>query len=302
MKKIVITGATSFIGVHLIEELSRQGKNDIYAIIRPCSANKYRLDSISGIHVVECSLADMDKLFDNLPEQIDVFYHLAWEGARRPHRDDAVLQENNYNAAIKAFSLAAAKKCKVFVGAGSQAEYGKTIGVITEDYPTNPTTEYGKYKLKAYQKISRLGKEKGVAVKWPRIFSAYGRYDYAGTLLMSAINKFQNDEPLDMTEGVQNWNYLYVGDIAKLLVMIGLMPCDDGVYNFASKDNRPLREYLIDLKKIMESNSKLNFGAVSYEREGVVSFLPVTEMIKKNFPSFQYTSFCDGIKYTIQYL
>lgn len=296
MKKIVITGATSFIGVHLIEELSRQGNYDIYAIIRPHSANKYRLDSISGINVMECSLADMDKLSDKLPEQIDVFYHLAWEGARRPHRDDAVLQKNNYNAAIKAFTLATAKKCQVFVGAGSQAEYGKTVGAITEDYPTNPITEYGKYKLKAYQDISSLGNESGVAVKWPRIFSAYGRYDYAGTLLMSAIEKFQRNEPLDMTEGVQNWNYLYVQDIAKMLILIGTEMCEDGVYNFASLDNRSLHDYIVELKSILKTDSKVNFGAVPYGDEGVVSFEPVIDKLKRNFPYLEFTPYNIGIR------
>lgn len=300
MKKIVITGATSFIGVHLIEELSRQGKYDIYAVIRPRSANRHRLDFISGIHVVECSLADMDKLSDKLPEQIDVFYHLAWEGARRPQRDDAVLQENNYAAALKAFSLAAAKKCQVFIGAGSQAEYGKTVGDITEDYPAEPTTEYGKYKLKAYQEISRLGSDSGVAVKWPRIFSAYGRYDYAGTLLMSAIEKFQRNEPLDMTAGVQNWNYLYVRDIAKMLMLIGTEKCEDGVYNFASLDNRMLRDYIVELKEILNSNSKVNFGTVAYGSEGVVSFKPVIEKYSKNFPNTKFSLFASGIQEMIQ--
>lgn len=300
MKKIVITGATSFIGTHLIKEMSRLGKYDIYAIIRPHSVNKYRLDSIYGIHVVECSLADMDKLSDKLPEQIDVFYHLAWEGARRPHRDDAVLQKNNYNAAIKAFTLATAKKCQVFVGAGSQAEYGKTVGAITEDYPTNPITEYGKYKLKAYQDISSLGNESGVAVKWPRIFSAYGRYDYPGTLLMSAIEKFQRNEPLDMTEGVQNWNYLYVRDIAKMLILIGTEKCEDGVYNFASKDNRPLCEYIKELKSVMKSNSDVNFGAVSYGSEGVISFEPIVDKFLKNFHKMKFTLFSNGIQELIK--
>ena len=296
MKKIVITGATSFIGVHLIEELSRQGNYDIYAIIRPNSANKYRLDSIAGINVIECSLEDMDKLYDKLPEQIDVFYHLAWEGARRPHRDDAALQEKNYNAALKAFALAVAKKCKVFVGAGSQAEYGKTVGTITEDYPTEPTTEYGKYKLKAYQEISRIGKEKGVAVKWPRIFSAYGRYDYAGTLLMSAIDKFQKNEPLDMTQGLQNWNYLYVRDIAKMLILVGTAKCEDGVYNFASLDNRSLHDYILELKNILNSNSNINFGAVSYSSEGVISFEPVINKFVNNFQDAEFTSFINGVQ------
>lgn len=296
MKKIVITGATSFIGVHLLEEMSRQGKYDIYAIIRPRTVNKYRLDSISGIHVVECSLADMDKLSDKLPSQIDVFYHFAWEGARRPHRDNTVLQENNYNAAIKAFSLAASKKCQVFVGTGSQAEYGKTVGAITEFYPTEPTTEYGKYKLKAYQDISRLGKDSGVAVKWPRIFSAYGRYDYKGTLLMSAIEKFQRNEPLDMTDGMQNWNYLYVRDIAKMLTLIGTEKCEDGVYNFASEDNRPLCEYIKELKTVMKSNSDVNFGAVSYGDEGVISFEPIVDKFVKNFRNVEFTLFANGIR------
>lgn len=296
MKTIVITGATSFIGVHLIEELAKQEKYIIYAVIRPQSSNKYRLDSIAGIHVLECDLTEMNNLSAMLPDRIDVFYHLAWEGARRPQRDDAMLQENNYKAAVEAFRLAEAKGCQVFVGAGSQAEYGKTVGEITEDYPANPVTEYGKHKLKAYQEICRLSKGKGIVVKWPRIFSVYGKYDYEGTLLMSAIKKFQCNEPLDMTAGVQNWNYLYVRDVAKMLLYAGTEPCEDGVYNFASKDNRRLCEYINELKKIVQSDSKLNFGAIPYGSEGVVSFEPIIDKFLNCFPDFTFTAFTMGVR------
>ncbi len=294
MKKIVITGATSFIGVHLINELLKYGY-DIYAVIRPKSDNRYRLEN-KMIHIVECGLDDINALIDNLPSSIDVFYHLAWEGARRPHRDNAEMQEHNYKVAVEAFRLAADKKCRTFIGAGSQAEYGKTVGIVTEDYPTSPSTEYGKYKLKACCEIIRLGKEIGISVKWPRIFSAYGRYDFEGTLLMSAIEKFSHNDVLEMTRGVQNWNYLYVRDIAKMLRLIGTTICDDGVYNFASEDNRLLRDYIVELRDIMHSKSKINFGAVDINDENVVSFFPNVDKMRMNFPGMKFHSFKDGIK------
>ena len=88
---------------------------------------------------------------------------------------------------------------------------------------------------------------------------------------------------------------MYVRDIAKMLILLGTKKCEDGVYNFASKDNRMLRDYIIELKEILTSESKVNFGVISYGSEGVISFEPVIDKFVNNFPNIKFTSFAAGI-------
>ena len=300
MKSIVITGATSFIGVHLLQQLYTGG-HEIYAVVREGSKNIVRLKDFPEVKIVFCNIVDMDNLRELLPKKINLFYHLAWEGARRPYRDDEAMQLNNYNAALKAYNVARDKGCRKFIGVGSQAEYGKTIGLISENYPTQPGTMYGKYKLRASQELLQNGKQDDVSVIWPRIFSVYGHFDNPETLIMTALQKFRKNERLPMTEGVQNWNYLYVKDIARMLSLLGLSDCETGIYNFASRDNRSLREYILELKELTRSDSVLDFGAVPYGSEGVVSFEPDISKFIKNFPSFSFSTFQDGVKELLKY-
>ena len=159
---------------------------------------------------------------------------------------------------------------------------------------------YGKYKLQAGLDLLQKGKQDGITVIWPRIFSAYGRFDNPQTMIMTALEKFQHNEPMKLTECTQNWNYLYVKDVGRMLALLGLRDCEPGVYNFASCDNRPLREYVLELKKLLHSESVPEFGAVPYGSEGVVSFQPDIGRFRRAFPFFTFTSFDSGIREMIQ--
>ena len=112
---------------------------------------------------------------------------------------------------------------------------------------------------------------------------------------MSAIEKMKQNQLIDLTECVQNWNYLYVKDIGRMLCWMGFEDCEAGIYNFASEDNRPLREYVEELKQILGSRSKLYFGSVQYGDEGIVSFQPSIEKFMRNCPFFYFTDFKEGI-------
>ena len=295
MAKIIVTGATSFIGVPLINGLLKN-HNEVVAVVRPHSKNLSRLKIQTGLTVIACPLTNMDMLPELIGGQADIFYHLAWDGTRVPQRDDENLQHHNYIAALAAFQAAGKLGCQKFVGVGSQAEYGRTKGIVTEDYPALPLTEYGKAKLRAHKEIEALGRQTGIKVVWPRIFSLYGSFDFSGTLIMSALQKMLQNQELAMTAGTQNWNYLFVNDAAKMLTLLGTNDCASGTYNLASLDNRPLKNYIEEMKMIVQSDSHLNFGAIPYGKEGQVSFVASVAKFQKNFPDFKFTTFAQGVR------
>jgi len=233
MKNAIITGATSFIGVHLINELLVNGYF-VTAVVRPNSNNINRLPANKRLTVIELDSNDINLLPNKVKEdQYEIFYHLSWEGVRAPYRDDKLLQLNNYNNAIKAMETANILNCNVFVGAGSQAEYGKCLGKITEEYVPNPITEYGKEKLNTYKTLKDLSESMNIKFIWTRIFSVYGKYDYERTLVMSALKKILNNEDLELTECKQKWDYIHVVDVARAMFLLGVSECECGVYNIA---------------------------------------------------------------------
>ncbi len=296
MKKAVITGATGFIGVHLIDECLKND-TEVFAIVRPNSMNIKRLPRDPHFHVIEL---DMNQYF-MLPGMIpsaDIFYHLAWEGARLPYRDDVVIQQNNYDCAIRAFETAVKLGCQSFLGSGSQAEYGSVDGIISENHKCLPYDEYGKQKLNACIALSEKAAGSGMRFIWTRIFSIYGPFDYPGTLVMQCIDKMTKNLPIEMTEGTQLWDYLFVADAARAMYLLSNSSCDSGVYHIASGRYKPLCDYVKEIKTVLASSSEIRFGAIPYGPKGPINLMPDISKLKQAVNWGPDTSFADGIRKT----
>lgn len=276
---IVITGATSFIGTGIIKRLIEEN-HKIWAVIRPESVNRNKIPVVKNVKIIELDMQQIEELDAYVSETIDVFYHLAWEGVRAPYRDDPQIQDANYNAAMKAIKVCEKLGCKKFIGSGSQAEYGSMSGEITEDYPCNPNTEYGKAKYKACCDLKEFAEKRHIEFIWGRIFSIYGPGDYKGSLIMSCLDKMQKNEPILLTECIQEWDYLYIDEVAEIFAQFSTRKCGSGVYNVASGEHRALKEYVEIMKRATESESRLIYGGIPYPDSGMVSFIPVISKLQ----------------------
>lgn len=295
LKTIVITGATSFIGIHLIEEWLKTENCKIFAVIRPNSQNRNRIPIDNRIHVIECDMNNYDSLIKKI-ESADFFFHLAWEGARLPYRDDAVIQRKNYECALKAMEISGTIGCKFFLGTGSQAEYGMTYGLVNEKNLCKPNTAYGMEKLHACLSLKKISENLGIRFIWIRIFSIYGKYDYPKTLIMTALKKMQKNETIEMTDGTQLWDYLNVRDAVCAMILLAKSECASGIYNLASGQYKPLRNFILELKEILQSQSVIKFGAIPYGNNGPINLTPDVSKIKNEVHWVPKISFKEGIK------
>src|SRR3954468_7148428 len=171
--RIFLTGASGFLGSYVVADLLRHG-HEVAALLRP-SSSSWRLDEIRGrFHVVAGSFEDTDGLSRAIkafsPEAVA---HLAWRGVAGADRNSPV-QAVNVVDTVRLAGLAADAGASVFVGAGSQAEYGPYDRAICEQDTPRPTTLYGMAKLAAGTMSTRLCEERGLRASWLRIFSTYG--------------------------------------------------------------------------------------------------------------------------------
>lgn len=298
----MITGATSFIGIHLINEYLKSDFN-VIAIARPNSKNLNRLPKSDSLTIIEIDMSEIEKITEKIKlKKADIFYHLAWNGTRLPYRNDAVIQEKNYYAAINAMKAAKLLECDIFIGSGSQAEYGKCIGKISETHSSKPINEYGKAKLKAYETLKQIAAENNIKFIWARIFSVYGIYDYEKTLVMSTFYKMMKNENIQLTRCEQMWDFIYVEDLARAMYLLANTSCADGIYNIASGESKRLKEFLIDMKNVCKSKSKLQFGAIPYNNEMVISFEPLVDKLKHNTGWECNVKFKEGIKRILEFM
>lgn len=293
MKCILITGATSFIGLNLLNYLLNDYK--IIAVVRPNSQKLENLPVNVNLSVAELNLEEYDKLPLIITENIYGFIHLAWNGTRGADRENIEMQKLNYKFSISALHSAVKLNANIFMSAGSQAEYGLQNNIITEDTVPKPVTAYGKSKLKFYKYSMEFCKNNNIKFVEPRFFSLYGAGDYKGTLIMSMLAKMVKNEPCNLTDCTQKWNFLNIKDaVAGMKLLLECEQVKSGAYNFASKDTRELKSFLFEMKNITNSKSKLNFGAISHNDSGKYGINPdITKLLNTGWQP--KISFEDGI-------
>lgn len=264
--KYIITGASGFIGVELSKQLLADG-HTVYAVCRRESKGLKNVPKHKNLKMV---WADLNHLND-IPEQVDkadVFIHLAWRGTTSNGRFNTSIQQESVDDALTAMRVAKKTGCRLFVESGSQAEYGTVYDKITEETPCHPFSDYGKAKLEVWNKGRVLCNELGLKYIHLRIFSMFGENDHPYTLVMSIIGKMLRNEPsIDLSSCTQNWNYIYSQDACKLIN--GL--CDYAVnsdsfkaevFNIASDDTRPLKDFVERIHELTHSTSRCNYGVI----------------------------------------
>nr|WP_305142211.1 NAD(P)-dependent oxidoreductase [uncultured Acetatifactor sp.] len=261
--KIVITGATGFIGTALCEEML-VNSHEVVAVVRPGSKKKEKL-SFPGegnrLEIVEAGLDEMESLAEQVG-QADVFYHLAWNGSAGTEREDFDIQNSNIGYTADAIRAAVKCGCRKFVGAGSQAEYGVVHGLAKEEETIpRPFMMYGAAKLAAYQMGQILAKQLGIRLVWPRIYSVYGVGENPGTLVSYVMETLRKGEVPELSPCENMWNFMYITDCARALRMLGEKEEAAGIYHVASEDTRLLKEFVEEIRDVVAPGSELRFGA-----------------------------------------
>lgn len=295
--RYVVTGATGFIGAEFILTLLNAG-NTVYAIGRNETKARTILPVSDSLNFVKAELSEFKDLDSKIPEA-DVFVNFAWDGITVSGRDMTDVQKLNIQYAKEAMQAAKRMGCSLFVETGSQAEYGIVNEVISEDTPCNPFSEYGKAKLALSKECDELSHTIGIRYLHLRIFSVFGLRDHEHTLIKTSMDKLQQNMPVDLSPCTQDWNFLYVKDAAKQIMLL----CEHAVqsesyqsevFNIASDDTRVLKEYMLELKSVLNSTSELNFGAVQSAR--IVSLNPDINKLKKAINFVSSYTFADAIR------
>jgi len=264
-KKIVIHGASSFLGKHFIEFLLNTN-NMVIAITRETS--KLRdYESIKNLVIMRYKKSLKELMGRSLTELSgSIFYEFSWQGVFGTQRNDLEQYTANIPLIISSVEFANYINAKHWIGIGSQAEYGNLNKKAQEDYECNPTTLYGKSKLICSQITNDLCARFGIDYTWIRLFSSYGPDSNHNWLIPSLIKNMIQNKPVDTTLGEQSWDYLYIDDVLEALYKLtnskGL-----GITNLGSGKAVLIRDVINKIKELINSNSKINFGAIPYKTD-----------------------------------
>lgn len=304
--KIVVTGATSFLGAAFVSHLLRLN-HKVYAIIRPASIHRKALpEQRENFQILEMELEKMDELSAVIGEKCDDFVHFGWDGSGSKNRMLESVQQKNVRDSLKALEGAKRLGCRRFLFAGSQAEYGQCQETMKEEQVCRPVSEYGKAKLDFYYLAREICRQWQKAEESPmeyihaRIFSVYGTGDHPWSLVSSCLDTFLAEGHIDLGVCTQMWNYLYLDDFAegmtRLLLHKGRL-AEDGLYNLAgsSSQTRPLREFVEEMHDLCGGKGSFSYGKLPPNAEGPANLIPDITRMKKEIGWYPKTGFAEGI-------
>ncbi len=300
MKKIIITGPTGSIGLALIQKCI-QNNIEVTAVCRPGSDRIKRIPQSANVHVVECPLNQLAELEKQLEKGYDVFYHFGWDGTFGNSRNNMHGQLTNIQYTLDAVELADRLQCRTFIGAGSQAEYGRVEGTLSAETPANPENGYGIAKLCAGQMSRILCGQKNIRHIWTRILSIYGPGDGETTMVMSTIGKLLKGEVPDFTKSEQMWDYLYSEDAAKALFLLGDKGQAGKTYCIGSGQAKPLREYIEAIRDLVHPGAALGIGNIPYSDKQVMYLCADIQELKNDTGFSADYTFEDGVRKTVEW-
>lgn len=257
--KIAVTGASGFIGRHVLTDLLTHGI-EIVAVTR----NAARMaGSSAAIRIVEMDIAhSTPDCFEQMGCP-DILIHLAWDGL--PNYKSLHHFETGLPGQYRFLRQMIEAGLPALLATGTCFEYGMQSGSLSEDMPAKPANPYGYAKNALRQQLEFLKQVKPFNLTWARLFYIHGE-GQPGTSLYPQLKEavLRGDKLFNMSGGEQLRDYLPVAEVARQIVRLAMARRDIGAVNICS--GNPISVRRLVEQWLGENNWKieLNLGYYPY--------------------------------------
>jgi len=263
MKKILVTGATGFIGNYVVSKLLDRG-----FLVIASSGNEERARQANWFFrtvFVPFNFKSFESAIDYFDffHRPDLMIHLAWEGLPN-YRSSFHIEENLPRHKDLLGNLVKNGLPDLTV-TGTCLEYGMQGGLLTEDMPAFPSNPYAIAKDELRKFLETLQQENAFSFKWVRLFYVYGNGQNPNSLV-SQLEKAiaEGDKVFNMSGGEQVRDYLPVEKVAEYVVAIALQDKVNGIINCCSGEPVSVKEFVKQYLSKINKDISLNLGHYPY--------------------------------------
>jgi len=228
--QILITGATGFIGGHIVKQLQDQGHDlALFVMETDLGLELTHLDTV----IIQGDLRNFAAAKNSIQEfNPEVCIHLAWEGIPDFSQQ---LSRLNLNLSIDFLDfLLDNTRCNKVIIAGSCWEYGKTQGICRESDPVVVQSYFTWAKHALHEYLAVKCAQKGITLNWFRLFYVYGPGQRAGSLIPTLIESLNASKAPAIRSPMNQNDFVYVDDVAKAFHMAAVNDIPSGIYNLGS--------------------------------------------------------------------
>lgn len=301
MKRVVITGATGFIGSWLVKEML-QNQIEVVALVRDKRTNRFDdLENRNMLRLIQYHTVEFMEL-EKESSTIDAFYHLAWAGVSTEQKNDGQLQLDNIHFSMEMLEYAVRIHAKRFFGMGTVAEYAFSDNTIEANGSRQtPNDMYGAAKTSAHYMLEAYARILKMPFNWIVLPSTFGEGRRDDNIITYTITTLlQGDRP-KYGMLMQMWDFLYVGEVVRALRLVGERGISGKTYGIGSGVYRQLKDYIVKIRDIIDSSLELGIGDLpSLSDKAFSSCVNIYELAKDTGFEPQVT-FEEGIRRTILY-
>jgi len=276
--KVLVTGATGFVGRHLVAALLARGCE-----IRAVARNAETAQGMPWINDVEFVSADIhaaDLDVAALTVGIDALAHLAWPGL--PNYRALFHFEHNLMADYRFIKSAVEAGVQQVLVTGTCFEYGMQSGPLSESSAPQPSNPYGLAKHTLHLFLQNLQQELPFTLQWARLFYLHGEGQNPNSLLAALDRAIDTGEAsFNMSAGDQLRDFLPIENAAGYLAAILQRHDFDGVINCASGQPVSVRSLVEQRLRERGATLNLNLGHYPYPTHEPLAFWAVTERLQQ---------------------
>ena len=252
MKKAIVTGADGFIGSHLVRGLLEEG----YEVLGIQYSDEDRIQN-ANYHPLTKHFEEYESLDFREYEGSDI-YHFAWDGVSGPKQNDPEIQNKNIEMAKLVLNKAIQSKLRKFIFAGSIFEY-ENEEFPSVQYDTSIDKVYSHAKLKAHRLCKEEAKDH-ILFNSVLISNIYGPGENSKRFVNTLVRNMKENHPMALTEGNQEYDFIYIDDAIKAIILVGEMGNDREEYYIGNNEVKPLKEYVTMIRDLVNPNYHLDFG------------------------------------------
>lgn len=263
MRTYIVTGATGFLGKAFVQLLLMENER-VTVIVR----DKYKAMDLWGgkVEIIKEDLADINsKTNRNLRFSVNdenILVHFAWEGASGDERALEITQLDNVKISCALMRKAREWGCQRFIYAGSIMEYEAMKTVASDSERPFRNMMYSIAKLTADFMLKTIAADIGVDYLNVIISNIFGPGEVSRRFLNNVVRSLIKNDALKLTEGFQPYDFIYSDDAMKMIKAVADRGNPFESYYIGNSTQRPLRDFVMEARKVLDSSSELLFGAV----------------------------------------
>jgi UDP-glucose 4-epimerase len=261
LKKILITGASGYLGRNLYKYLLKKNYF-IYCLSQKKIKNRKKLKWIKG------NLKS--NVFDRI-KNVDIIIHCAAQGVYKK-KDKRIIFQTNYFDSLNFLKKALIAKCYNWIIIGSSGEYGYLKkGPMSLRTPLRPINDYGKSKVKLFIKLKNNKIFRTAKIIYLRLFHIYGNDEPNKRLYPSLIKSIKNNINLKMSDGSEIRDFIHVDNVVKKISFC-LTKFDKYKKSFitkhlASGKKKTIKDFITEKHKSLNGKNKILFNKIKRKKE-----------------------------------